>query len=113
MSAPSKASSRWPGVTLAVLQILQLVSLVPWLFLAGFAVMAFDAPGSTETWQPSALVFAIWSYPLWLLVAGIASWVFFWRGNPRVALGVGLVFTLPALAIGGLVLLGATASRLA
>ncbi len=86
---------KWPWITLILLQLLQLASLIPWLMMAGFSVMAFDAPGSTEKWQPWAFVLAIWSYPVWLLLAAIAAWLCFAYRRYKTAVVIGGVFTLP------------------
>jgi hypothetical protein len=91
---------RWPWVTLLALQSLQVLSLVPWLLMAATSVMAFDAPGSEKMWQPWAFVIAIWSYPLWLLLAAGGSWLlyaFFHR--PTAAVILAAVFTLPMLVL--------------
>lgn len=86
---------RWPWITLLVLQILQLLSLGPWLLMAGTSVMAFDAPGSEKMWQPWAFVIAIWSYPLWLLLAAGGSWLLYGFHRPIAAVVLAVVFTLP------------------
>jgi hypothetical protein len=86
---------RWPWISVLVLQAIQLLSMVPWLALAGLSVMAFDAPGSTEKWQPWAFVLAVWSYPLWLLAFGAASWLLLAVGRWRIALALCLLVTLP------------------
>ena len=88
---------RWIGIAIAVLHFLQLLSLLPWLPMAGLAIMAFDAPGSTEKWQPWAFVLTIWSYPLWLIAAAAAAWTLFAFGRRRIALGLATIFSLPAL----------------
>lgn len=90
---------KWPWISLIVLQTAQLLTLLPWLMMAGLAVMAFDAPDSTKHWQPWAFVLAIWSYPLWLVLAAAASWVLFAFRRYVTAVAVAVVFTLPALAI--------------
>lgn len=95
---------RWPWITLLGLQVLQLLSLGPWLPMAGLSFMAFDAPGSTEKWQPWAFVLAMWSYPLWLLLAGIVSWVLFAGGRRMGAVVLAAIFTLPAFALTALLL---------
>jgi len=82
-------------VTVIVLQIGQACTLLPWLVMAGLSVMAFDAPGSTEMWQPWVFVGLIWSYPLWLAAAGIASWVLLAFGRRVAAVIVAAVFSLP------------------
>jgi len=86
---------KWPMITLIVLQLIQAATLLPWVMMAGLAVMAFDAPGSTQMWQPWVFVLAIWSYPLWLLLAAAGSWVLYAVRWYRTAVGLGLVFTLP------------------
>lgn len=86
---------KWPWITLLLLQSLQVLSLLPWLVAAGLAVMAFDAPGSATMWQPWAFVLAIWSYPFWLLLAGIASWTLYFRRWHTTAVLISLLFTLP------------------
>ena len=86
---------KWPMVVLIVLQLVQAATLFPWLMMAGLAVMAFDAPGSTKMWQPWAFVLAVWSYPLWLLAAAGGAWTLYaFRWN-WIAVGLCLVFTLP------------------
>lgn len=101
---------KWPWITLIVLQVVQLVSLAPWLMMAGLAVMAFDAPGSDKMWQPWAFVLAIWSYPLWLVLAGVAAWVLFAVRKHVAAVVVAGLVTLPVPLI-LLVLIGASFTR--
>jgi hypothetical protein len=81
---------------LVILQVVQVLSLVPWLLMAGLSFMAFDAPGSDKMWQPWAFVIAIWSYPVWLLLAGIASWLLFYFRRNVSAVIVSAVVTLPS-----------------
>jgi len=88
-------SPKWPWITLLALQAVQLLSLLPWLLLAGISLMAFDAPGSEKTWQPWAIVLGIWSYPLWLLLTAIASWLLFVFHHYKSAITLSVVFTLP------------------
>ena len=90
---------KWPWITLLVLQGLQLLSLVPWLPMVGLSFMAFDAPGSDKMWQPWAFVALICSYPLWLLAAGILSWVLFAFRHYVWAVAVCGIFILPVLVI--------------
>lgn len=74
---PETPRPKWPWITLIVLQTLQLLSLLPWMMMAGLAVMAFDAPGSDKMWQPWTFVIAIWSYPFWILLGTAGSWILF------------------------------------
>jgi len=90
---------RWPWISLVVLQVLQFLSLVPWLLMAGLSFMAFDAPGSDKMWQPWAFVIAIWSYPVWLLLAGMISWLLFYFRRNVSAVVLSAVVTLPAPAL--------------
>jgi hypothetical protein len=87
--------SRWAWFFLLSLQVIQALSLLPWLMMAGLSIMAFDSPGSEKMWQPWAFVLALWSYPVWLLAAGVGSWLLLLRGQNLVALAIGVVFTLP------------------
>jgi hypothetical protein len=60
--------------------------------------MAFDAPGSETNKIIWSFVVAIWSYPLWLLLVGVASWVLLLKFRRRVfAVVLSGVFSLPAL----------------
>lgn len=86
---------RWPWITLIVLQVIQLLTLVPWLAFAGLAVMAFDAPGSDKMWEPWALVLTIWSYPVWLVFAAVGAWLLYRFRHYRAAVGLAVLFTLP------------------
>lgn len=97
---------KWPWITLIALQAVQALSLIPWLPMAGLSVMAFDAPGSTERWEPWAFVLTIWSYPIWLLAAAVAAWILYALRWTKTALGVAIVFTLPMPALLGIIVLG-------
>ncbi len=72
MSTPRSAL-----IWLIVSQAISALSLVPWVFVAGMAVMAFDAPGSTGLWGPWLFAGTIWSYPLWVLASAILAWVLY------------------------------------
>ena len=87
-------------VWLVVSQALYALSLVPWVFVAGMAVMAFDAPGSTEMLAPWLFVGAVWSYPLWLLVLAIVAWVLYAKKRLR---GAVIATSVP---LAGFVVLG-------
>lgn len=67
--------------------------------MAGLAVMAFDAPESVRMWQPWAFVLAIWSYPLWLLLAGTGAWILFVFRRYVWAVALCGLFTLPLPAL--------------
>lgn len=90
---------RWPWITLVVLQVIQLLTLLPWLAFAGLAVMAFDAPESGKMWQPWILVLSIWSYPIWLGLSAVGSWLLYRFRWYVSAVVLGVVFTLPLPAV--------------
>lgn len=85
--------------TVLALQIVQGLTLLPWLLFAGLAVMAFDAPGSEKRWEPWAFVLAIWSYPLWLGLAAAGSWILLACPRRGLAIAVAALATLPTLAV--------------
>ena len=104
MTADAVPSSRTRTATLVVLivsQLLYVLSLLPWLVMAGLSVMAFDAPGSTQQWEPWAFVAAIWSYPAWLTLFALAAWLLFLKRRHVGATVVALVPLLPGLALLG------------
>lgn len=96
---------RWPWITLLILQVLQLLTLIPWLPMAGLSVMAFDAPGSTKMWQPWLFVGLLWSYPVWLLLAGIGAWVLWAFHKNAASVALAGFFTLPVPILLGIVLI--------
>lgn len=103
MNSSTPRPSVWPKVFLAVLHALQVLSLLPWIMMAGLSVMAFDAPGSEQTWQPWLLVGLVWTYPLWILAAAVVSWILILRHRAILALCIAAFFSLPLVA--GVVLL--------
>jgi hypothetical protein len=94
----------WGGAGwLVVSQGFTMISFLPWLVLAGLAVMAFDSGVSTE-----AVVFvgAVWSYPLLALGADVAAWVLFGLKKGKAALVVTslpLVVAIPLVGYFGFV----------
>ncbi|PTX94006.1 hypothetical protein DB345_20800 [Spartobacteria bacterium LR76] len=96
---------KWPWITLLALQAIQLLTLIPWLPMAGLSVMAFDSPGSTAMWQPWLFVGLLWSYPLWLLLAGIGAWVLWAFHRYVAAVVLAVLVTLPVPILLGIVLI--------
>ncbi len=78
-------------VWLIISQLIGLVSLLPWLVIAGLSLMAFD---SGETAQALAFVGAIWCYPVLPVGSAIVSWTLYARQKQRAAL---VVTSLPLL----------------
>ena len=90
--------SRRPRIALIILHSLQLLSLAPWLMVGAFSFMVFDAPGSDKNKWLWAFVAAVWSYPLWLLLGAVASWLLLLKWHRSVAaVALAAVFSLPAL----------------
>lgn len=81
-----------------VSQILAVLSLVPWLLMAGLSVMAFDQGSTPEAWT---FVIAVWSYPILPIILVIAAWIAYARRRNRAAAVLsGLSFAPPLLCIG-------------
>ncbi|OPH59046.1 hypothetical protein BC351_22225 [Paenibacillus ferrarius] len=81
-------------------QIVYVLFIAVWLFIAGFSVMMFDDPSAmsdTKTW----LIFSyIVAYPLGLLAALIGGWVLFARTRYKAALiwnAIPLIWIVPML----------------
>ena len=85
----------WAFLTLILLHTLQALTLLPWLFVAGLAIMAFDAPDAAQNWQPWAFVLVVWSYPIWIAIPGLFSWWLFHRQKPKLGVLLALLFSLP------------------
>lgn len=77
LESAETASDRWlllTRVALVLMQLLALLTLAPWLVLAGLSLMAFDAPGSMRKLWPWLYVGGIGSYPLVVIACGAAAW---------------------------------------
>jgi hypothetical protein len=88
--SPSKITAL---ATVAVLQAAALISLGPWPFLALFAPM-LGAGGATV--RVYAMIYAIWGYPIWLLVLSVAMWLLYRGRWYRTAIAIGVVMVTPA-----------------
>jgi len=78
-------------------QLLAVLSLVPWLLMAGLSVMAFDSGVTAEAW---AIVIAVWSYPILPIGLAIVAWIAYARRrNVLAAVISGLSFAPPFLCI--------------
>ena len=94
ISLPSTPQrSRGARAWLLVSQVLALLSLLPWLVIAGLSVMAFDAGYSTEA---AVFVGTIWAYPLLPLVCSIVAWVCYVKHRMR---GAVIVTSIPMLIV--------------
>jgi len=84
-------------IWLILSQLLAVLSLIPWLIMAGFSVMAFDSGVTAEAW---AVVIAVWSYPILPLALVIAAWIAYKRRrNAMAAVLSGCSFAPPILCI--------------
>jgi hypothetical protein len=91
MDRPRKGLVAW----MIISQVLTLLSLVLWLFVAGISVMAFDSGVSTEAWT---IVIAVWSYPVIPILLVIGAWIAFARRKNKLAAVLsGLSFAPPFL----------------
>jgi hypothetical protein len=79
MAANDRSQRTAALVCLLVSQAIYALSLLPWLLMVGFSVMAFDRPGSEQTWAPWLVVAAILTYPVWPVGFAATSWVLFAR----------------------------------
>jgi len=78
-------------------QLLAVLSLVPWLLMAGFSFMAFDSGVTAEAWT---IVIAVWSYPILPILLVIAAWIAYARRrNILAAILSGFSFAPPLLCI--------------
>jgi hypothetical protein len=78
-------------------QLLAVLSLIPWLLMAGLSVMAFDSGVTAEAWT---VVIIAWSYPLIPLLLVIAAWIAYARRrNVLAAVLSGFSFAPPLLCI--------------
>lgn len=78
-------------------QILTVLSLIPWLLMAGLSVMAFDSGVTAEAWT---FVIVVWSYPILPLILVIAAWIAYARRkNVLAAVLSGFSFAPPLLCL--------------
>ncbi len=91
-SSISPARHPWGVIAwLLISQVIGLLSLVPWLVLAGLSLMAFDSGVSTEA---ELFVGAVWCYPVLPIGAAIVAWILFALKKGRAAL---VITSLPLL----------------
>ncbi|HBR54194.1 MAG TPA: hypothetical protein DEA82_08385 [Flavobacteriaceae bacterium] len=79
---------------LIIISIVWFLSLFPALFLAMFSPMMFDAPGASDSTLTIAMVTAIVTYPIAVVLMLILSWVFFAKRKHKAAIASSLI---PAL----------------
>lgn len=105
MNQQPKSRTTFSKALLITLQVFQGLTLLPWPFMAMTAVMFFDAPGSTSLAAPWMFALAIWTYPLWVGLAGVGSWILMNKGHRLASLVLATVFVLPIPVFFGFVFL--------
>lgn len=84
-------------------QTLALASLAPWVLVAGFSFLAFDATAADQALLPKPLLFALWAYPLVPIVCGALTWRAWRRSDVRGAMRWSGIELAAALAMLGFV----------
>ena len=84
-------------IWMIVSQVFAVLSLIPWLLMAGLSFMAFDSGVSAEAWT---FVIVVWSYPIIPIVLAIAAWIAYRRRrNTLAAVLSGFSFAPPILCL--------------
>ena len=82
-------------IWMIVAEVLTVLSLMIWLLVAGFSVMAFDSGPSTAAW---VFVGVIWAYPILPLGLSAGAWFAYGtRHNTTAAILITLAFLPPVL----------------
>lgn len=55
--------------------------ILPWPFFAIISGMAISAPGAGDNLLTLQLIYAVWTYPLVVVVSVAAAWIFYRRKN--------------------------------
>src|SRR5689334_21744812 len=85
-------------IELIIVTILLVPGFVFSLLVAGFAPMAFDAPGSTKRPRVWLLFIAFFSSPVVIGIAVVGGWSLYLHGLYPIAIGVSLLPLLNILA---------------
>jgi hypothetical protein len=96
MPLPTPKPKRRTGlvVWLVVSQVLTVISLFLWSIAAGLGYALINSNGDA----PSAVLIALWAYPIYPLTLIIGAWIAFRRRkDKRAAILSGLSFAPPAL----------------
>ena len=59
------------------------IGLIIWTFLFPFTAMMFDSPGSEKSIPTRSLAWALWSYPVFHLIAVLGSRLALWWRAPQ------------------------------
>ena len=71
-----------------ILNIINLLALLPALAMAMTSPMMFDSGATTRTWILFSLAIAI---PISIIITQIASWIFFSKGNYQWSIGLSCI----------------------
>ncbi len=83
-------------VWLVASQTIALGSLLPWLAVAGLALLALDAPAAATGPWPAVLVGSVLAWPLVPVACTVGAWLLYAR---RRSLAAAIVSGLPLLAL--------------
>ena len=83
--APKNSAKTSTQITLIVATVLFVLSLGPWFICALMTIMFFDAPGSEKLILPYVAALYVWLYPVFGIVAYIASWICYAKDKFRIA----------------------------
>ena len=79
---------------LLVLNVLLPLSLLAWPIALFLSIFMFDAPGSESNWITLLLAYAIWTYPIGILVGSIL----YWRNRTVSSISILMFYTMVSLA---------------
>lgn len=98
-----RASRAGPLAVVLLAQAAALVSLVPWVLVAGVSFLSFSPRAAEPPLLPAPLLFALWAYPLLALVCAALTWRAWRRGDARAAVRWSGVELLAAAVVLGFV----------
>lgn len=61
-------------IVLIILNLLNLATLIPWVMALMMTPMLFDAPNSTKSFMPYAIIVCMFIYPVLVLFCSWKSW---------------------------------------
>jgi uncharacterized BrkB/YihY/UPF0761 family membrane protein len=101
MNVQNETPTKTNKMALIIINILFGVSLMPAVVMAIFSPMLFDAPGSEKSSLTWFLLYGILSFPVLIIISIIATWIFYFTKNYKLALWVSLS---PLLSIAWIIL---------
>lgn len=98
-----RVSRTGPLAVVLLAQAAALVSLVPWVLVAGFSFLSFSAGAAEPPLLPAPLLFAFWAYPLLAIACAALTRRAWRRGDARAAVRWSGVELLAAAVVLGFV----------